>query len=111
MTVSFTPHSNDRPISVEGDVYVLRGTLAFSGNYSAGGDSLDFGKNLNLGSGQLLNVQINPAGGYQFRYDRANKKVLVYQNAAGAGAHAELGAGAYPAGVTSVTPEVRATSK
>jgi hypothetical protein len=111
VTVSFTPHSTDRPIAVEGDVYVLRGTLGFSGNYATNGDTLDFVPLLTLGSRQVLNAQINGAGGFVFRYDRTNKKVLVYQSGGAAAPMAELGAGAYPAGVTGNTPEVRVSAR
>jgi hypothetical protein len=81
-------------------VYV-RGTLAASGNYATGGDTLDFTTIPGRvpASQPPKQVWIAGTGGYSFGWvpgtTLANGKVKVNTTAA-----TELGAGAYPAGIT-----------
>lgn len=88
---------------------IAAGNLTFSGNYSAGGESL----NLNtVVTGVPTNkapafVQIEGKGGYKYEYDHANKKVMVRVNT-GAAANAALPehtAAAYAAGVSGDAPK------
>jgi hypothetical protein len=80
-------------------------TLVFSGNYAAGGDTLDFAT-IQEGVIQPMWVDIRGKAGYSYEYDFANKKIIVRQQkdpAAAGGADIplpELAAAAYPAGVT-----------
>lgn len=79
-------------------------SLAFSGNYVAGGEALDFAQ-YQQGSIQPVWVEINGTSGFDYTYDRTAKKVMVrgVDPAATGGAIAgipEIAAAAYPAGVT-----------
>jgi hypothetical protein len=78
------------------------GTLTFTGNYEAGGPSLDFQTVFGVTTKQPRKVIIVGKAGYAYRYDLANKKVLVlyydYNNAAD-GPAIELPVAAYPAGI------------
>ena len=87
------------------------GTIVASGNYAAGGDTLDLTQ---LGSilraKDPLFVEIQGISGFVYQYNPTTKKVLVYCNTAG-GANAPLGehtAAAYAAGVTGDTIRMRA---
>lgn len=107
MAMTFTQDGPRRPGFHTVEVF---GTLAASGNYAAGGDSVDFTQ---LGSilraRDPLFVDIQGISGFVYQYNRSTKKVLVYCNTAGA-ANAPLGehtAAAYAAGVTGDTIRVR----
>lgn len=61
--------------SVSGDTYVRRGTLNLN-TYAATGIAVTpgtFGLNVTI-----LDLNIEPANGYIPRYDKTNKKVMVY---------------------------------
>lgn len=85
------------------------GTLAFSGNYAAGGDAVDIkAANPNTkGQRWMANsdpdvVMIQGKAGFVYAYDKATKKVQVFVNTAG-GVNTALGehtAVAYVAGIT-----------
>jgi hypothetical protein len=68
--------------------------IAISGSYVTNGDALDLTIIAKRGGGRgsILMVLMEELAGYGFRYDRANKKVIVH-SAAGT----ELTAAAYPA--------------
>lgn len=88
------------------------GTITFSGNYAAGGDSFD----IKAAKGAIdhrfwksnkdpLYVDIRGKGGFVYEYDAANKKVKVRgytptSASAGVIPMDEIAAAAYPAGVT-----------
>jgi hypothetical protein len=79
-------------------------SLAFSGNYTAGGETLDFAQ-YQQGSVQPSFVQIQGRAGFGYTYDSSTKKLQVRGSdpAAAGGAIAglpEIAAAAYPAGVT-----------
>jgi hypothetical protein len=88
-------------------VLKIYGTLVFSGSYPAGGEPLDLASyNRLISSKQPDFVHIEGKAGFEYQYDAANKKIIVYANTAG-GADAPMGVhstGAYAAGVTGDTP-------
>jgi hypothetical protein len=107
MAMTFTQSGPRRPGLATVEVF---GRLVASGNYSTGGDTVDFTA---LGSywrsKDPLFVEIQGKAGFVYQYDVENKKVLVYSNTAG-GANAPLGehtAAAYAAGVTGDVIRVR----
>lgn len=78
-------------------------TLAFTGNYTTGGDSLDFAPIMGFTNRQPDFVQIEGINGYNFQYDFTNKLLPVFSTAT-----TQLTNGAaYPAGVGSDT-QIRA---
>lgn len=96
------------------------GTLAFSGSYVSGGDTLDFTGVADRLASSLAPVAIEVFGQSGFLYrgvpgtTLANSKVKVFGQeptsaTAGVIALTELGASAYPAGVTGDTVAFRAT--
>lgn len=107
MAVTFTPASVASGVTTHdvSDMQVLVGSIAFSGNYATGGDSLDFTALLNQnGVGVTDYVGANPVAGYILQYDYTNKKLKVYDTGASSGAAlAELAAGAYPGALTGAT--------
>jgi len=78
------------------DVFV---DIAISGNYAAGGDTLDLTTIAKRGGGRgsILMAFFEPIAGYTLTYDRTNKKVLFFNGAT------QLAAAAYPAGVTGLS--------
>ena len=80
------------------------GQITFSGNYVTGGDAITL---TGLYPGQRAAVRIlaiNNISGYTYRYDHTNSRIRVYQApASGSNPLAEIGAAAYPAGVTGDT--------
>ena len=104
------------------DKYVtLYGTITPSGSYATGGDTLNItGATLPPGAsipftGLPVSFWIfgQTISGYVYSYvwgtTNANGKLGVQQNAAGAGALAQIAAAAYPAGVTSDVIRFEAT--
>lgn len=88
----------------------VAGTLAASGSYAAGGDTLDLSQARIMASSQPPiqgTVTIDGLSGYDFVFSAGsamdNGKVKIFQQAAAAGAFAELTAGAYPGAITSDT--------
>lgn len=68
-------------------------TLTASGSYATGGDTLDFQPLVGYTTKQPDFVTINGIAGYVYKYDKANKKVLVYQAPAVTGTVAATFAG------------------
>ena len=104
------------------DKYVtLYGTITPSGSYATGGDTLNItGATLPPGASFPLTglpvsfwIYGQTISGYVYSYvwgtTNANGKLGVQQNAAGAGALAQIAAAAYPAGVTSDVIRFEAT--
>lgn len=103
MAVTFTRGDQDRKNHAVGDLWLLEGTLTFSGSYATGGDSLDVQKLVKEsgGFGQVLAV-LGGIRGHQGEYDNTNKKLKLY-----ASANTEHAAAAYNAALTgSVVPVV-----
>jgi hypothetical protein len=107
---SFNGVDNDQKIA---RVYF---TVTPSGNYPALGDPMDFtalGDVIMSGQPPLFvaiqSAKSGGASGYQYSYNpgnpstQANGKFQVLQNGAGTSPNADIGAGAYPAGVTGDT--------
>ncbi len=95
----------------------VSGTLAFSGNYATGGDTLDFTGKV-LASRAPVAVRVEGIAGFRYEVNIgsgiANSLVLVRQYnypAASAGPATELSAAAYPAGVTGDTVRFHAIFK
>lgn len=74
----------------------LYGTLAFSGTYATGGEVYDIAAIAGFGNKQPIAFQADGLGDYLYRFDYTNKKIKINLVSTGA----ELGAGAYPGGVT-----------
>lgn len=72
------------------------GTLVPSGNYTTGGDTLDFRDDSRLVRKDPRHVRIHGIKGYMYSYDFVNRKMLVHTTA-----NTELPGAptAYPAGV------------
>lgn len=100
-----------------GQVIEVVGTIAFTGNYTTGGDTLSLASAKVPSSEAPIDVDINGKAGFVYQFDKgttlANGKVLVFCNTAGA-ANAALGehtAVALVAGVTGDTVRFRALFK
>lgn len=92
-----------------GQAILQIGTLAFSGNYVAGGEvpttSGRSGIRSKMTTKAPLSVKIDGKAGFEYEYDRANEKVLVRGQeptsaTAGVIALSQIAVAAYPAGVT-----------
>ena len=104
------------PSNVDGsgsNLFYAIGTLAFSGNYSTGGDTLDFTQVADkLPSTQIIQVfadSQNGNGGYYVPVQGTalnNWKLKAFN-----GGGTEISAGAYPAGVTSDVVQVTITAR
>lgn len=94
-----------------GGVTTATFSLVASGNYSTGGDSVDFAPKVGFLNKQPEFVDINGKSGFIYSYDAANKKVISYcVTTSGANtALGEVSAGAYPAGITGDTIRVICT--
>lgn len=86
------------------------GTVAASGNYATGGDTLDLSKFPILTCGQAPiqgTVWLDGLAGYDYVFtpgsSLSNGKVKVFQQGTSAGAFPELAAGAYPSAITGDT--------
>ena len=85
-----------------GDLLLVRGTLAFTGSYATGGDSLAtvFAGKVNS-TLKALQLFIMGTGGFLYEYDETNNKVLVRRGAAAINLPlAEIPVAAYPAAST-----------
>lgn len=81
---------------------ILNGTVALSGNASAGGEVLNF-LSLNVGVGTPSSVKVwsEGASGYIYQFKASTGALFVMvQGAAATDPLAPLTSGAYPAGVT-----------
>ena len=88
----------------------VAGTVAASGSYSTGGDTLDLSQNPIIASTQApINgtAWMDGLSGYDYVFypgaARNSGKVKIFQQGASAGAFPELAAGAYPGAITSDT--------
>jgi hypothetical protein len=86
------------------------GTVAASGSYSIGGDTLDLSQQPIVPSTQppiTGTAWMDGLAGYDYVFIPGaalnNGKVKIFQQGSGAGAFAELAAGAYPAAITGDT--------
>ncbi|HKS66887.1 MAG TPA: hypothetical protein VJR26_06585 [Candidatus Acidoferrales bacterium] len=86
------------------------GTITASGNYTAGGDTLDLSQFPAMASTQppiLGTARIDGLAGYDYVFSGGsalnNGKVKIFQQGTSAGAFPELAAGAYPAAITGDT--------
>ena len=103
MAVVFTPDPSGagaNPIAVAGGVWLLFGTLTFSGSYATGGDALDLLKRLVVMGSVRQVIPLNGAKGFTFDYDKVNKKLQVWVATAVTPAAAEHAAAAYLALLT-----------
>lgn len=104
------------PINEDGsgdNFYYAIGTLAFSGNYSTGGDTLDFTTVADkLPSTQLLQVFADSQNGNAGYYVPVQGSALNnWKLKCFTGGGTELSAGAYPASVTSDIVQVTLTAR
>lgn len=90
----------------------VAGTVAASGNYSTGGDTLDLTPLESLGVPTtkppvLGTAWMDGLAGYDYVFAVGTTlnsgKVKIFQNAGASGPFAELAAGAYPAAITADT--------
>lgn len=120
MTIAITPGTGSTPpfdgIDNGQKVIYLMGTLAFSGNYVTGGDTLDFTTLFDLVKTDYIPIQVQAwsqssssgHSGYQYYFRPGtalnNGRIQVLTTGAAAGSPMqELAAGAYPAGITGDT--------
>jgi hypothetical protein len=81
MGVVFTPDakgSGASPIAVAGGVWMLFGTLTFSGSYPANGDPLDLTKYVPAMGTVRQVIVLGQIRGFTAEYDVVNKKLLLY---------------------------------
>lgn len=88
----------------------LAGTIAATGSYSTGGDTVDLSQNPVVASTQAPiqgTAWMDGLTGYDYVFfpgtAMSNGKVKVFQQGSSAGAFPELSAGAYPGAITSDT--------
>lgn len=86
------------------------GTVAASGTYASGGDTLDLSQFPILGSSQAPiqgTAWLDGLAGYDYVFSAGSAlnsgKVKIFQQGASAGAFPELAAGAYPGAITGDT--------
>lgn len=88
----------------------VAGTVAASGSYSTGGDTLDLSQSPQIAATQAPiqgTAWMDGLSGYDFVFSPGSAmnsgKVKVFQQGGSAGAFAELASGAYPGAITSDT--------
>jgi hypothetical protein len=95
MAVVFTPAKVPADIHSMGDMFVLVGTLTFSGSYATGGDALDLSQYFRrVGAGRSI-IVTTTARGNEVEYDEVNKKIKLW-----GAANTEVAAAAYNAALT-----------
>lgn len=95
MAVVFTPAKLPADIQSMGSMFVLVGTLTFSGSYATGGDSLDLGYYFRkVGAGRSI-IITTTCRGNEAEYDETNKKIKLW-----GAANTEVAAAAYNAALT-----------
>jgi hypothetical protein len=106
MAMAITASATFKPKVYRGNNFmIIHCRLTASGNYSAGGDALDFSTLGKFSKKQPKAVIVRGMAGFIYLYDLVNKKLLVFCNTAG-GVNAALGehsAAALVAGVTGDT--------
>jgi hypothetical protein len=98
MALVFTPDkggSGASPIALAGGVWLLFGTLTFSGSYATGGDSLDLARYLPAMGTVRQVVGVSTLRGNTPEFDAVNKKLKLYSTA-----NTEVAAAAYNAALT-----------
>ena len=88
-----------------GPLLLVFGTLTFSGNYVTGGELPTF-PGLKTGKSTPVRMIVMATAAYQFHWDSAGQKLMVFQgdNANGASAPGiQLAAAAYPGALTGAT--------
>jgi hypothetical protein len=108
MAISFTPdQSGDSALNVAlaSGVYILVGTLTFSGSYSTGGDSFDIEKCFGSGGSLRRVVTLGNPLGFGFSYDKTNKKLKVF-NVTAAQTTVEHTASAYDSDLTAAPLDI-----
>jgi hypothetical protein len=88
----------------------LAGTVAATGNYASGGDTIDLSQNPIVASSQAPiqgTAWMDGLSGYDYVFfpgtGMNNGKVKMFQQGSGAGAFPELSSGTYPGAITSDT--------
>jgi len=90
----------ESPIAIGGGVWLLFGTLTFSGTYPTNGDPIDLTKFFAPMGVIRTVIPLGAPAGFGFKYDVTNKKLLVYVATAVTPAAAEHAAAAYHALLT-----------
>ena len=110
ITISLSPLNVDS--SASNFVYAI-GTLAFSGNYPTGGDTMDFTQVIDkLPSTQLIQVFADSQNGNAGYYvPVAGTALNNWKLKAFNGGGTEITAGAYPASVTSDAVQITITAR
>ena len=104
------------PSNVDGSgsnlLYAI-GTLAFSGNYSTGGDTLDFTQVIDkLPSTQIIQAFVDSQNGNSGYYvPVAGTALNNWKLKAFSGGGTEISAGAYPASVTTDIAQITITAR
>jgi hypothetical protein len=112
MAITITLLSNNVDGSGSNLFYAI-GTLAFSGNYSVGGDTLDFTQVADkLPSTQIIQAFVDSQNGNSGYYvPVAGSALNNWKLKAFTGGGTELTAGAYPASVTSDVVQITITAR
>jgi hypothetical protein len=112
MAITITLLSNNVDGSGSNLFYAI-GTLAFSGNYSVGGDALDFTQVADkLPSTQVIQAFVDSQNGNAGYYvPVAGSALNNWKLKAFTGGGTELTAGAYPASVTSDVVQITITAR
>ena len=110
ITITLLPNNCDGSGS---NLFYAIGTLAFSGNYSTGGDTLDFTQVADkLPSTQIIQVFADSQNGNSGYYVPVQGTALNnWKLKAFNGGGTEISAGAYPASVTSDVVQVTVTAR
>jgi hypothetical protein len=94
----------------DGNRIHVTGTVAASGSYATGGDSLDLSQYPNIAATRAPiqgTAWMDGSAGYDYVFSPGsamnNGKVKIFQQGASAGSFPELASGAYPAAITSDT--------
>ena len=94
----------------DGNRIHVTGTVAASGNYSTGGDTLDLSQSTVIAATQAPiqgTAWMDGLSGYDYVFipgsALSNGKVKIFQQGSSAGAFPELASGAYPGAITSDT--------
>jgi len=94
----------------DGNRIHVTGTVAASGNYSTGGDTLDLSQSTAIAATQAPiqgTAWMDGLSGYDYVFSPgsalSNGKVKIFQQGSDAGAFPELASGAYPGAIASDT--------
>ena len=73
-------HATVKPIFLHGNnFYLVIARITASSSYTTGGDTLDLSVLGRTSKKQPKDVIFNSVSGFVYKYDLANKKILVYQ--------------------------------